>query len=191
MAVSNYNLVSYEGMRAVIKDNNTSEVIIDTMVSTHDRSTNTIYLPTVAGNALREHPKVLVELFGGGMVISANGTRRRFNLLEGVGLALYNIEETNNRKQQRFDLTCAGTVESLICKNQEIKLNKPLGVIVKNISKSGLLFSTAPATFPVGTVITLHINESSINTLLNCQIVRVQGENPISAEYGCKFLEGN
>ncbi len=182
----------YSGCRVIVKDTNTQKIISDTKIIEYHKEFHSILVRLPTGTNVRTERFSLL-IFTQSELVAYSGTVRKDFNLGYTEIALYSGKQKEDRKAARYNVNITGSVDALLFddgseKKQLIKLNKPLDVLVINMSSGGVLVSTLPDCFRINTLIRLVVTLDSDVTTLYCQIVRFVDININNAQYGCKFF---
>ncbi len=183
----------YSGSRVIIKDTNTQKIISDTKIIEYHKEFHSILVRLPAEyNARTERFSLLI--FTQNELVAYSGTIRKVFNLGYTEIALYSGKQKEDRKATRYSVNITGSVDALVFeieegKKKRLKLNKPLDVLVVNMSSSGVLIAAMPDCFRINTLVRLIVTLDNEKTTLYCKIVRFSNININDAQYGCKFFQ--
>lgn len=179
----------YKGCKTIIRDNSTWDVIADTMIMEHDRKRQTISVDDrFFGEGCVERLKYLsLLILQKSSILECKGSLRRRNAYGYREIALFHQQEKESRSTKRYVVKTPAKIENLVITGNLFSLNKPLDVMVENISTKGMLIQTRVGVLRIGADFLLKMNIGGSITMIHSTVVRIHGENESLGEYGCRL----
>lgn len=171
----------------ILRDFVTGELIADTQIVECDSKRNIIRVPA-ASVSVKEELRVDVLVFAQTGLQEFNGVLRGSSMLDSVEVALSRGREKENRGSKRFPVHVEGVVEGICYRGQVVKLNRPIWLQTRNISRNGVLFRSYPGCFEIGSQLQLVLELRGNKFRSLYEVVRRQNGNEQFEEYGCRII---
>jgi len=179
----------FEGFPVIISDID-GRPITKAIITAHDSTDQTI---TVAGEVRALEPDTRLQL----LIIHSGGASEYQGIVDsrliGIGrrsrdIRLYNGRQRTGRAATRHEINARGVIKSVVIAAIKRPLPIPLPVLVKNISKTGLLITSPAGHFNLGSVLEVIINRDEMDALFLCKVVREMHIDEMTSNFGCSFV---
>ena len=179
---------NFKGCKAIIRDDETLEVLFDSPVLEHNMDREII---TVLDEKrlLRRIDRVSLIILGKGKAYEFMGTTRKLFSDARIDIALYNCKITPIRAEPRYLINDEAVVESFVEKKSDMLRKLPLKVYIINLSATGALIEPVHVRFEVGEIIKLRFSLGGTQVTATTQILRAENSERAGERYGCRFLK--
>ncbi len=178
---------NFKGCIAVIRDAETSEKLLETIVLEHNQGRKIISVSDPK-NKLFGLNKVAVLILGNDTAYDYSGSTRRMLSGDQLDIALYKCTTTPIRSQSRFPANSEAWVESIDEPIASLARHLPFKVYFLNISATGALIEPLHESFEVGEIFTMRMPLENKDAIIQACVVRIEQGERQSVRYGCKFL---
>lgn len=179
-----------ENRRVVLRNAETGELVADTKIVECDSRRNILRVPAKS-ISVKEELRVDVLVFAQTGLQEFNGVLRGSSISDSVEVALSRGREKENRGSKRFPVHTEGVVEGILYKGTTVIFHRPIFIKTRNISRKGLLFSSYPDCFEIGSQLQLALDLQGHEFRAIYEVVRRQNGSTWSEEYGCRMISGN
>jgi len=104
-------------------------------------------------------------------------------------IALFQGQEKENRAATRYKVNTPAKIDALITDNQPNLLQAPLGVILINISTSGVRFRAPYFSLVEGDIFRINLVISNSSKTMIAEVINSVDNGTKSSDYGCRFVE--
>jgi len=104
-------------------------------------------------------------------------------------IALFQGQEKENRGATRYPVKTTAYIEALIIDNKEYNLQIPVNVTLINISTTGVRFRAPYYSLNEGDIFKVNLVVSNSKKTLTAAVINHTDKEPVSSDYGCRFIE--
>ncbi len=176
----------FKNRRILVKRQEDGKVIADTRILRYEWRSSTFY---IAASSLMEkkNAQVTALVFGSDNLYEFEGSVRGSAIGNEVAVYAGKPHAKEDRAKQRYAMAAKGVVISMYFLGQEVKLNRPMVLETVNISASGILIRMDSGSFETGNSFRMVIPIEGRKLEFTCEVVRVQNDNRLTEEYGCRI----
>ena len=103
-------------------------------------------------------------------------------------IAMFQGQLKENRTASRFNVNTPALIDIFVVDDQQYKLLKPVKVVLKNISTSGVRFLAPFYSFNDRDKFRMHMTISGAKKQLLAEVMNHLDNAPVSTDYGCRFI---
>lgn len=176
----------FKNRRILVKRQEDGKVIADTRILRYEWRSSTFY---IAASSLMEkkNAQVTALVFGSDNLYEFEGSIRGSAIGNEVAVYAGKPHAKEDRAKQRYAMAAKGVVISMYFLGQEVQLNRPMVLETVNISASGILIRMDSGSFETGNSFRMVIPIEGRKLEFTCEVVRVQNDNWLTEEYGCRI----
>lgn len=176
----------FKNRRILVKRQEDGKVIADTRILRYEWQSSTFY---IAASSLMEkkNAQVTALVFGSDNLYEFEGAIRGSAIGNEVAVYAGKPHAKEDRAKQRYAMAAKGVVISMYFLGQEVQLNRPMVLETVNISASGILIRMDSGSFETGNSFRMVIPIEGRKLEFTCEVVRVQNDNRLTEEYGCRI----
>ena len=176
----------FKNRRILVKRQEDGKVIADTRILRYEWRSSTFY---IAASSLMEkkNAQVTALVFGSDNLYEFEGSIRGSAIGNEVAVYAGKPHAKEDRAKQRYAMVAKGVVISMYFLGQEVQLNRPMVLETVNISASGILIRMDSGSFETGNSFRMVIPIEGRKLEFTCEVVRVQNDNWLTEEYGCRI----
>ena len=178
------NIKSFLGCPVMVY-NDENELIIESAITDHNRTYNTIVISDELRGLENGTPLNLLIIHSAGAAEFRGTLRSLINNAQEI--ALYNERQREARGSQRHKLNVPAKINCRIIKTGREPFTPPLEIVIDNISISGVLIKSDKKSIELGSIFEIHANIHGKDAILYTSVVRedVNADNTYS--FGCRF----
>lgn len=179
----------YTGCKTIIRDDMTWEVIAETTILEYDKRTQTISVDDrfFGEESLGKFEHVSLLILQKSAIYECKGSLRKRNGSGHREIAIFHRHEKEDRTTQRYVVNAPAKIENLVITGNLFTLERPMDVLVENISTKGTLIRTKAGILRIGADFLLKMNIGGSITMIHSTVVRIHDEDEVTGEYGCRF----
>lgn len=176
----------FKNRRILVKRQEDGKVIADTRILRYEWKSSTFY---IAASSLMEkkNAQVTALVFGSDNLYEFEGSIRGSAIGNEVAVYAGKPHAKEDRAKQRYAMAAKGVVISMYFLGQEVQLNRPMVLETVNISAIGILIRMDSGSFETGNSFRMVIPIEGRKLEFTCEVVRVQNDNWLTEEYGCRI----
>lgn len=175
--------------RVLIREAMSGKLLADTLITDFDRFKNVLKIrPSslkVAAEEVKPGP-ISALVFGNNTLYEYYGILRVALIANEIEVSLSGGKTREDRKNLRYEMQLNGKVEGIILEGKKIFLRKPIEVISKNISGTGVLIQTMAGALTLGDRMQLMLELHGKELRGDYEVMRMQNCNLWTEEYGCR-----
>lgn len=179
----------WKNCRVLIRDSKTGALVADTTIIDYDYKNNSAKIRPSSLRIERNEIKsryVTALIFGERGLYEYSGILRPAVVANELQVVLFSGKEKENREHGRYELKAQGQIEAVYVEHQKIVLQKPIELMAKNISRTGILLQTMSGSMEVGDCVHLRLYSEDVEIRGDYQVMRKQNETLWTEEYGCR-----
>lgn len=172
--------------RILIKNTENGEIIADTKILGFNSLTNSVRI-SAASLPDKKYYRITAFIFAEECLYELSGTIKGAMVDNEIEVLLGRSKEKEDRARTRYPVELKGVISHIIVDGRAIRLRKPMHIRTINMSANGVLMKADAGCFAVGDgfVLTLTVERGTI--ILHCGIVRINHNNMLTEEYGCRI----
>lgn len=174
--------------RILIKDTKDGSIIADTKILRFDSRANSVVI-SADSLAVKKHYNISAYVFAEECLYEFFGTIRGAMVENEIEVFLGKSKTKEDRAKTRYPVALEGSINGVIIENREIRLRKPIHIRMINMSANGVLMQADSGCFNVGDCFIMALKTETNSIEVYCEIVRIQNENLLTEEYGCRIKE--
>lgn len=180
------NESTIKNRRILIKNTENGEIIADTKILGFNSLTNSVRIS--AGSLPdKKYYRISAFIFAEECLYELSGTIKGAMVDNEIEVLLGRSKEKEDRARTRYPMELKGVISHILMDGRTIRLRKPMHIQTINMSANGVLMKADAGCFGVGDsfVLTLTVERGTI--ILQCGIVRINHNNMLTEEYGCRI----
>ena len=176
---------SFTDSLVVIYDNS-NRYITKTIITQHDKREMLIEIPEDLENIKSgARLNVLIIHSEGASVFGGVLRRTSRGMCE---ISLFGERQRGGRASTRHNLNAEAEVTTIIINNQQEPLQKPLPIIMENLSSTGTKIKSRLRKFDAGTILEIQFRIQGRDAIIYANILRETINDDSSFSYGCQLI---
>jgi len=159
--------------------------LVNTVVKEHDKADKQIRVNTMPVS-LKANDDCKLLILTSSVPCEYQGKIKKIG--GALFIAMFQGQLKENRTASRFNVNTPALIDKLVIDGQQYKLLKPVKVVLKNISTSGVRFTAPFYSFNDRDKFTMHMTISGAMKHLIAEVMNHLDNGSVATDYGCRFV---
>lgn len=176
----------FKNRRILVKRQDDGKIVADTKILRYEREKNAFYI-SASSLTERKSMSVTALVFGSDNLYEFEGAVKGSIIGNEAVVYAGKQHAKEDRKKQRYAIATKGIVTGLYFAGQKVSLRRPMVLETVNISSSGILIRMDSGSFEQSSCFEMVIPVEGRRLEFTCEVVRIQNDDCLTEEYGCKI----